>query len=631
ACRASDLAGKVPGMRSTCVAPLLFLIALTGHASPKPRNVILIMADDSHADNYGCYGSTFFKTPRLDALAREGAKFNHCYSEPVCTSSRVKIMTGRDGIRNYVKFGTLDRDETTFGTMMKNAGYATAIAGKWQLHGGETGSLAPDCGFDSYCLWNYPGTERSRYWNPSFMRDGKLLETTDGDYGPDIMTDFLIEFIEKNRDRPFFGYYPMLLVHSPFPKTPDSATDDGKSIENFRDMTLYADKCVGRIVDALEKHGLREDTVIIYTTDNGTGRSLSYPFKEEQRQGEKAFATDGGTHAPLIVNCPGTVPPGTVTDDLVDFSDFLPTLAAITGANLPAVQLDGRSFWPQCQGQAGNPRDWIFQYYFPKFIGAAKAHGLGVGGNEIVWAQNQKFKLYRDGSLYAVSDRHEKSELKPGASRESDSARQLLQGALDSMPKRAAKLEAGVKRRKKQALLDGNTLDQWTSIGSAKWRVEDGILVGSQDGDPKRSGLILSKRAFKDFDLELEFKIDEHGKYNSGVYLRHDPKARGSRGYQINIGRGAAKEYTGLFLKDWLDKGDEHDKIRRPLQWNQLRIRAIGAHIESWLNGHKIVDYTDPDPEPELVKSGVIAFQTYGAEGHAGWVHFRNIEISELE
>jgi arylsulfatase A len=120
----------------------------------KPLNVILIMADDSAADNYGCYGSTFFKTPTLDGLARTGARFNHCYSEPVCTSSRVKIMTGRDGIRNYVAFGTLDKSETTFGTMMKKHGYATAVAGKWQLHGGKNGSLASDCGFDNYCLWN---------------------------------------------------------------------------------------------------------------------------------------------------------------------------------------------------------------------------------------------------------------------------------------------------------------------------------------------------------------------------------------------------------------------------------------------------------------------------------------------
>ena len=421
----------------------VFILAPISFANDQ-LNVILIMADDSAADNYGCYGNKFFSTPRLDSLARTGAKFNHCYSEPVCTSSRVKIMTGRDGIRNYVQFGTLDKDEVTFGNMMKGANYETAIAGKWQLHGGSRGTLAPACGFDNYCLWNYPGTSRSRFWNPSLMRDGKLMETTEKDYGPDILTDYLIEFIGKNRSKPFFAYYPMLLVHSPFLETPDSKLNANrlisKSLTNFRDMTAYADKCVGRIVDALEKYGLRDRTVIIYTTDNGTSRSLTYPYGEEKRKGEKAYATDGGTHAPLIVNCPGTVPAGTVSDDLVDFSDVLPTIADITGAKLPEVKLDGRSFWPQCLGTKGNPRDFIFQYYYPKYKPAAAKHGQGVNDQEIIWAQNQRHKLYRDGTLYAVIDRYEKTPLSPGVSTQADKDRDLLQRALDSMPLKAAKL-----------------------------------------------------------------------------------------------------------------------------------------------------------------------------------------------
>ena len=421
----------------------VFLLAPISYANDQ-LNVILIMADDSAADNYGCYGSKFFSTPRLDALARTGAKFNHCYSEPVCTSSRVKIMTGRDGIRNYVQFGTLDKDEITFGNMMKSANYETAIAGKWQLHGGPRGTLAPACGFDNYCLWNYPGTSRSRFWNPSLMRDGKLMETTEKDYGPDILTDYLIDFIGKNRSKPFFAYYPMLLVHSPFLKTPDSKIDANrlisKSLTNFRDMTAYADKCVGRIVDALEEYGLREKTVIIYTTDNGTSRSLTYPYGKEKRNGEKAYATDGGTHAPLIVNCPGTIPPGIISDDLVDFSDLLPTIADITEVDLPKVKLDGRSFWPQCLGKRGNSREYIFQYYYPKFKPAADKHGQGVNGLEIVWAQNQRHKLYRDGTLYSLNDRQENNPIKQGNQNQVELDRKLLQKALDSMPKKAAKL-----------------------------------------------------------------------------------------------------------------------------------------------------------------------------------------------
>ena len=142
------------------------LVYGSNQAQCEKPNIVLIMADDIAYDNIGCYGSTHFQTPTLDKLAKTGIRFTHCYSEPVCTSSRVKIMTGRDNIRNYTQFGKLDPNEKTFGSMLQQAGYRTAIAGKWQLHG-NGGALAPDCGFDTYCLWNYPGTSRNRYWNPA--------------------------------------------------------------------------------------------------------------------------------------------------------------------------------------------------------------------------------------------------------------------------------------------------------------------------------------------------------------------------------------------------------------------------------------------------------------------------------
>lgn len=181
-------------------------------------------------------------------------------------------------------------------------------------------------------------------------------------------------------------------------------------------------------------------------------------------------------------------------------------------------------------------------------------------------------------------------------------------------------------------LFNGKDLEGWNTIGSAKWRVEDGIIVGGQDGDPRRSGLLVTREQFKDFEIELEVMIDEHGKYNSGVYLRNEPGRGGRSGYQINIGRGQAEEYfAGLFTDKWLDKGDEHDTIRKVLDWNKLRILAKGGHIEVVLNGVKVVDYTDANPPERFLQKGVIAFQTYGAEGHAGWVRFRNIRLREIK
>jgi hypothetical protein len=181
-------------------------------------------------------------------------------------------------------------------------------------------------------------------------------------------------------------------------------------------------------------------------------------------------------------------------------------------------------------------------------------------------------------------------------------------------------------------LFNGKDLSSFTTTGSAKWRVEDGVIIGGQDGDPKRSGMLVTKEQFKDFELELDFMIDEHGKYNSGVYLRNAPEARGRTGYQVNIGRGAAEEYcAGIFTDKWLAKGDEKDTIRKKLDWNSLKIYAKGAHIIVHLNGQKVSDFTDPNPNMKWLEKGTLAFQTYGAEGHAGWVKFRNLKIREID
>jgi hypothetical protein len=183
-----------------------------------------------------------------------------------------------------------------------------------------------------------------------------------------------------------------------------------------------------------------------------------------------------------------------------------------------------------------------------------------------------------------------------------------------------------------KVLFDGKDLSHFDQVGTAKWRVEDGVIVGGQDGDPKRSGLLMTREQFKDFEIELEVMIDEHGKYNSGVYLRNDPGKGGRTGYQVNIGRGQAEEYfAGLYTDHWLSKGDEHDTIRKVLDWNKLHILAKGPHIEVVLNGQKVVDYTDPSAPEKFLQKGMIAFQTYGAEGHAGWVKFRNIRVRPLD
>src|SRR4051812_42836458 len=182
-----------------------------------------------------------------------------------------------------------------------------------------------------------------------------------------------------------------------------------------------------------------------------------------------------------------------------------------------------------------------------------------------------------------------------------------------------------------RTLFDGRDLTNWTQNGSARWTVKDGIIEGGQEGDPKRAGLLATKEKFKDFELELEFMIDEHGKYNSGVYLRNNPNTAGRTGYQVNIGRPEAQEYIGLYTDRWLAKGDEKDVIRKKLDWNKLYIFAQGPRIKVRLNDIELFDFTDPAPAPKFLQPGVLGLQTYGADGHAGWVKFRNIRVRELD
>lgn len=420
-----------PGLILLGMAIGVFCLAGAG---AEPLNIILIMADDiAYDNNFGCYGSEDSWTPRLDKMAAEGMKFDYCFSTPKCTPSRVKIMTGRSGVRNYIRFGALDHRETTFATVLQKAGYKSTIVGKWQLDG--AGGTAPkDAGFDSWLLWNTTHSSGNRYWNPVLERNGVLLDVDEIVYGPDLCVDTITRFIGENQESPFFVYYPMLLVHSPFLPTPDSKDRTEKDKQkNYRDMVKYMDQCVGRILDCLQEHRLERNTVVMFTTDNGTNRNIRYRYRGQDLFGKKGIPHDRGTHAPLIVRCPGTVPVGLVCSDMVDFSDFLPTLAHIAETDRPNSHIDGRSFWPQCQGEKGDPRTSIYQYYWPKGYGWIPKE-LGTG--ELIWAQNKHYKLYANGLFYDVMNDREEERSIP-ANRRSPAelaAVDVLAAVIASMP-----------------------------------------------------------------------------------------------------------------------------------------------------------------------------------------------------
>lgn len=234
-------------------------------------NVIIILADDIGYEGFGPYGGPYH-TPNIDSLARRGVRFDYAYSQPLSTPTRVQLMTGRYNHKNYVEFGFLDQQAKTFGHLARMAGYTTCIAGKWQL--GANSRLPDHFGFDRYCLWqlNYAKANHAeRYGNPLIEQDGVELDRTPETYGPDIQAAYVDRFIEEHADEPFFIYYPMVLVHSPFVVTPNSYDWDGnpdnlyhEDLCYFSDMVSYCDKLVGQLIDKLREEDLYDNTLILF-------------------------------------------------------------------------------------------------------------------------------------------------------------------------------------------------------------------------------------------------------------------------------------------------------------------------------------------------------------------------------
>ena len=414
-----------------------------------PPNVILIMVDDFGYECITANGGESYQTPNIDKLAATGVRFENCHVQPLCTPTRVQLMTGRYNVHNYINFGTLLRTETTFGNLMKNAGYATGICGKWQL-GGEVDS-AQHFGFEESCLWQQ--TRRPpRYANPGLEYNGVEKNFTQGEYGPTLVNDFALSFITKNsrakrdslpeaarragaeapgNEKPFFLYYPMILTHNPFQPTPDSPDWDPtirsenkqQSPKHFAKMTAYMDKMVGRVVAKLDELGIRDHTLLIFLGDNGTNTGITSRFKGADYQGGKGSTTAHGTHVPLIASWPAVMKQGRVCADLISSTDFLPTICSAAGAKVPE-NVDGVSFLPQLKGEAGTPRDWLYTWYSPR-----QSQDMTVKE----CAFDQRYKLDRTGQFYDLgADEMEKQALAASAlASDAAAAKAKLQGVLD--------------------------------------------------------------------------------------------------------------------------------------------------------------------------------------------------------
>ena len=404
----------------------LLLAAATPRLAAEPRklNILFIMVDDLGPEWISACGSQSIKTPHIDRLAEGGLRFLNAYSMPQCTPTRATLLTGqypfRHGWCNHwdvPRWGAgchFDpKHNMSFARIMKSAGYSTAIAGKWQINDFR---VQPDIlkqhGFDSWCMWtgfeSQNKASAERYWDPYIYTNSTPSKTYKAQFGPDLYTEHLISFMKQNRDQPLMMYFPMALTHGPFIHTPDELQVENK-LDKHKAMVRYTDKLVGRLVAAIDDLKLRERTVIIFTTDNGTSRGMRGILNGRTVRGGKASLTENGPRQPFIVNCPGLVPSGKTTDALTDFTDLLPTFAELGGATIPSdLILDGHSLAPVMLGKASDgPRDWILAMGF----GAAKLDAKGVRPRQIYTdrvVRDKRHKIFViNGKITRLHDLHE--------------------------------------------------------------------------------------------------------------------------------------------------------------------------------------------------------------------------------
>ena len=398
----------------------LFAAEAAGGTDEKtgPPNIIFILSDDVGLGNIGCFGSDKFKTPKIDELAKGGIRFDTCYSTPLCGPSRCEILTGRYPFHTGMTTNAtgsliLPANETMMPKALKPAGYVTAQVGKWSQLPLEPG----DWGFDEYLRFPASG----RYWRgqtPTYKLSGVTKDLPEGKYLPDIMHDFLVDFMTRNQDKPFYVHYAMSHVHGPIVRTPDSAPG---SKDLYADNNAYMDKLVGKLVDALDKLKLREKTLVIFVGDNGTAQPSAAVATVRGRRlsGQKGTMLEGGARVPMIANWPGTTPAGKSVSDLIDFSDFFPTFAALAGAKLPeGVTIDGHSFADQLKGKPGNPREWIY-----------------VELNGRWYVRDSGYKLGKSGDLFDMKDAPfvEKAVASDSTDADAVAARKRLQAVLDKL------------------------------------------------------------------------------------------------------------------------------------------------------------------------------------------------------
>lgn len=374
---------------------LLFILAFAGCAESnqtgKP-NIVLIFLDDAGYGDFKSFIHDGYETPNIDKLAREGRRFTNFYvPQAICSASRAALMTGTYPGRNRV-FGAhppkaegLDTQFATMAEMLKENGYTTGFFGKWHL-GDQEETRPHNRGFDetagimySNDMWaEHP--ENPEYWGQypmHYWKNGEVvIDSVTSDHQKEFTTWFTeesVDFINRNSDRPFFLYVPHPQPHVPLFVSEKFEGASGTGLHG--DVILELDWSVGEIVNALEENGIRDNTILLFTSDNGPWLSYAnHSGRTPYREG-KGTTFDGGIRSPLIISYPNEIEGNTISQNTFFSIDLMPTLAALTGSELPVYEIDGKNVWSLivADDEAESPQ----KYY--AFTNASEFQGVMSG------------------------------------------------------------------------------------------------------------------------------------------------------------------------------------------------------------------------------------------------------------
>ncbi len=416
-------------------------------AERRRPNFVFFLVDDLGWKDVGCYGSTFYDTPNVDRLAREGTRFTQAYAaSPVCSPTRASIMSGKHPARLHItdwigakrhKKALLSADyvhqlplkEVTIAEALKEAGYATGFFGKWHL--GKEPYFPEHQGFDvnvGGCEIGHPGSYFCPYRRetPPYFQVPGLEDCHEGEYLTDRLTDEALKFIEANRDRPFFLYLSHYAVHTPLmakdqdvaryeqklaqmspQRGPDFTRERNAYTKLKQDDPTYAamvhsvDESLGRVLDKLEELGLADDTVVIFMSDNGGLSTLLRkwaPTANVPLRAGKGWLYEGGIREPMIIKWPGVTEPGSVCEEPVISMDFYPTILEMAGLPLrPAQHIDGVSLVPLLRGKKKHLRRKALYWHYPHYHGSGSipSSAIRVGDWKLIeFYEEHKVELY---------------------------------------------------------------------------------------------------------------------------------------------------------------------------------------------------------------------------------------------